>query len=67
MLEATVDDVQTDNAGATAVMRATLIEAAVLTDGHSTLDTTDESYAMEYQLARDGLAQRWHIVAGRTL
>ncbi len=59
--------VETDEAGATAVMRATLTEEAVLTDGHSTLDTTDESYAMEYQLARDGPAQQWHIVAGRVM
>ena len=62
-----MDAVQTDAASATAVMRATLTEEAVLTDGHSTLDTTDESYAMEYRLSRDGPAQQWHIVAGRAL
>lgn len=69
MLDAVVDSVRTDGSGATAVLRATLTETAVLTDGHATLDTTDESYAMEYRLRREGQgsAQRWHIIAGRTL
>jgi len=67
VMKAAVDSVDTDGSRGTAVVRATLTEAALLTDGCAVLDAADESYAVEYRLRRMGSARQWHIVAGRTL
>ena len=66
-MEGKVDSVKAEGGSAGAVMRATLTETAVLTDGQATLDSTDESYVMEYSLRREGSAERWHIIAGRVI
>ena len=64
-MKAAVESVSADASDGIAVVRATLTERALLTDGAAVLDQTDESYAMEYRLRRDGPAQLWHIIAGR--